>query len=52
MLVLVIFLILLVPATWCTDFLIFTIHLLDLPHFPLWFNVTIALGLLSWFLGD
>jgi hypothetical protein len=52
MLVFVIFLMMLLPAAWFTDFLEFIIHLFTFPHFPLWLNATIALSVLSWFMSD
>jgi hypothetical protein len=35
-----------------TNAFTFPIHLLHLPHIPLWLGWTIGLGLLSWMLGD
>jgi hypothetical protein len=35
-----------------TNIISFPIHLLHLPHIPLWLGWTIGLGLLSWLLTE
>jgi hypothetical protein len=43
---------LLLVCVLITDGLVFPLHLLHLPHLPLWLSAAIALTLLSWFLDD